>query len=374
MAGKKNTSKPLVWLVCRELGYVNRGFEQYTLGLVRLLQQHNSFSITVAGGGALSDTGFSYFKVPLGRFLPFRKNFRWQQRLFVLAMAPSILLYQPRLLYVGEYGVYTLLWHLRRLLKLKYSLTLYTGGQAVPASRVFHPLLDYVHHVTPAYWEKCVHLPANRQFVLPHFVNNDFVYNEKVQHEIRQLAGNKKIVLSVGLIDRTVKQMDKLIEAISIDTDKWFPVLLGQTNYETPEVISLLNKKFGKGGYLTDTIPHQQLGNWYAAADVFVCCSPNESFGLAMLEAVYHGLPCVVHDFFETRWVLKAFARRVNVNDPQMLLDAIQTAVDTDDAVKQKTRTNFVEQNYSLKAIGAAYHQSFERMVKNEVFTASVNY
>lgn len=39
--------------------------------------------------------------------------------------------------------------------------------------------------------------------------------------------------------------------------------------------------------------PHNQIGDWYAAADIFAWCSPVETQGLVFVEAMSMGLPCI---------------------------------------------------------------------------------
>jgi glycosyltransferase involved in cell wall biosynthesis len=47
--------------------------------------------------------------------------------------------------------------------------------------------------------------------------------------------------------------------------------------------------------------PHAQIGDWYAAADLFTFSSPNETQGLALVEAMLAGLPCIAADYVHSR-------------------------------------------------------------------------
>ncbi len=43
----------------------------------------------------------------------------------------------------------------------------------------------------------------------------------------------------------------------------------------------------------TGRLPHEEIADWYAASDVFILASPHETQGLALVEAMQAGLPCV---------------------------------------------------------------------------------
>ena len=92
--------------------------------------------------------------------------FLWEQRSFFAGMLPTLLRTKPAAIYLGEYQLYCYLYKLRAALGLSYSLVLYTGGQAIPG--LFDPSRDFIHHVTDAYLPQCQHLPAKRQWLLPH--------------------------------------------------------------------------------------------------------------------------------------------------------------------------------------------------------------
>jgi glycosyltransferase involved in cell wall biosynthesis len=55
-------------------------------------------------------------------------------------------------------------------------------------------------------------------------------------------------------------------------------------------------------------VPHEAIGEYYRAADVFALASEKEGFGLAYVEALMHGLPIVAYDTPVTRHVLGEFA------------------------------------------------------------------
>ena len=105
-------------------------------------------------------------------------------------MLPLLLSQKPATIYLGEYRLYCYLFKIRQLFRLDFSLVLYTGGQAIPG--LFNPALDYVHHVTDVYLAECRHIPEERQFLVPHFIEADFVYDEAVMAMIKKKSSREK--------------------------------------------------------------------------------------------------------------------------------------------------------------------------------------
>ena len=283
-----------------------------------------------------------------------------------MVILPMLLYKTPAAIYLGEYRLYCWLFKMRRLLGLGYRLCLYTGGQAIPGNTVFDPDRDYLHHVTPVYLPECRHIPTHRQTVLPHFINDDFVYDPTKQQELLSQAAGKKTVLSVGLLDRQVKRMHLLIAALAKQPSAVFPVLLGEKTADTPALKAMLKEAFGEQGFIIDTLPHQALGDYYRVADLFVLCSPRESFGLAMAEALYHGVPVLCHDFAEARMIFDKRLHYVDAADETALTKAIHALLFT----SQKP-ASVQEFNFSWEKLGQQYLELFGELMSGEFCVTS---
>jgi glycosyltransferase involved in cell wall biosynthesis len=357
--------------VCTGLGRINRGFEQYIAGLAQQLRQQSSphFRLEVWTGGKWTmESVPSRHIANLHRNHPLlrhkRNAFLWEQRSFFAGMLPALLRTQPAAIYLGEYQLYCYLYKLRTALRLSYSLVLYTGGQAIPG--LFDAGRDFIHHVTDAYLPQCAHLPAHRQWLLPHFMHDDFVYDDAVIAAIQQQAEGRKIVLSVGLLDKATKQMDLLIAAVQQLKEPVYLILLGEASADTESLRQQVAAANLHHQVLMQQVPHQQLGNWYKAADVFVLCSLKESFGLAMVEALYHGLPVICRPFTESKFVLQNQACFTEMHAADALAAAIAQQLSKGTTAAQKAeRTNFVLQRYSWQALGPQYQQMLETIAGN---------
>lgn len=359
------SSSPIL-LLCTGLGRINRGFEQYIASLAtHLSAQPGLPPPEVWCGGPWTRPGVRSRRIAnlprSHRWLKGRSQaFLWEQRTFFVGMLWHLLWRRPRVIYLGEYQLYCYLYKLRSWLGLRYSLVLYTGGQAIPG--LFRPQLDFVHHITDAYLAQCTHLPAERQTVLPHFIEDDFAYDEHLIASIRQRAGHKKIVLSVGLLDKSTKAMHLLVAALAASQQPVYPVLLGASSADTAELRQLLEQHFGHHGYFMNSMLHPMLGNWYAAADLFVLCSPKESFGLALVEALWHGLPVVCRPMPETKWVLQDQAIYCAMETPWQLCTSIAQALQQNSPALQAQRRAFAQQQYSWTSLAPRYQQLFQQL------------
>lgn len=365
-----NKNRGAVILVCTGLGRVQRGFEMYIASLAQKLPHLlPGQQVEVWSGGSWRSAGVKSRKIASlgrnGRLLSKRSAaFLWEQRSFALGMLPLLLSKKQAVIYLGEYQLYCYLFKIRRLLGLKFSLVLYTGGQALPG--LFDPELDFVHHVTNRYLGECSHIPPERQFLVPHFMENDFVYDNQVTGSIRGKAGGKKIVLSVGLLDCTVKRMDLLVKSLAALPYPVYPVLLGDISADTPAIRQLLETHFGEDGFTLDRLAHRELGNWYRSADLFVLCSPKESFGLAPVEAVFNGLPVICADFPEARFVLKQFGIFAGMSSPAELARTIAAILELPfNGEQADERRDFAFEHYSWQKLQANYSSMFQQFINN---------
>jgi len=364
---------PKLFLVCTGLGIVKRGFETYISELAEKLYENKlKFKTELFSGGRYASKNITSKQL----FCISRNNRFWRKFIgvsatselelysFFFSLLLRVILQKPTAIYLGEYKLYCYLFKVRKLLRLDFSLVLYTGGQA--SSGLYDIQKDFVHHVTDIYYNDLINegYPSERQFVIPHFVNFTNQIDFKLKSEIRRMANGKKIIISVGIIDQSIKRMSSLVDILSKATDQYFPVLLGESSSETPLIIKKLENKFGKNNYFVQKVSKSDLPTYLNDADVFVLLSPKESFGLASLEALSVGLPVVCCDFKESRYVLKDAAYLVNCEDEQLVLETIKFAIATTGNIELKEkRKNFVEHNYSWRSLKSKYENMFNTIL-----------
>ena len=358
-------SEPSIVLICTGLGHLKRGFEMYIATLGEQLG-----NVEIWCGGKYNSVNIKTHTIPnINRNCLFNKlllfgnsnlAFRIEQLSFALGLIPRLVKSRPTVLYLGEYQLYCHLYKIRRLFGLKYSLVLYTGGQAIPG--LFDSKKDFVHHVTDVYLPACSHLPPDQQFLIPHFIDTNFYFDQNLSQDIRTVSAGKKIVLSVGLLDCHIKRMDFLIKALLPLKENIFPIFLGEPTDDTPIIKKMLIDNFGNDGFIMKKVEHNELGTWYRSADIFVLSSLREAFGLAMVEALYFGLPVVCNDFAEAHFVLKEHGMYLDMQNVDALTKALQLQHDENKSAQLKLeRKLFVEKNYSWGALKNQYLTMFKK-------------
>ena len=155
--------------------------------------------------------------------------------------------------------------------------------------------------------------------------------------------------------------MNYLLKSVQPLASWVFPVLLGDTSTETAAIRQQMLEAFGEDGFILDRVPHSSLGSYYRAADLFILCSPKESFGLASVEALYHGLPVICDDFPEVRFVLDDKAVFVAMRSEEILTTTIMDVLSHPaNAVEVKEKVSFVQSRYTWQSLQNAYISLFK--------------
>lgn len=338
--------KPIILLVSSGLGRINRGYENHIsmLGDALLSQQVLPFIVRVVGAKKIKNKAYGSVCtwsrnhwVLTGLKLSWKRRFQIEQASFLLGLLPMLLRRPPACIYLAEYELYCWLFKLRNFFKWRYSLVLYTGGTAVPG--LFMPDKDWVHHVTDELWQKAINmgLPENRMFIIPHFVRTDFDYDDVTIANIRRRAGKKKVVLVVGAMNTNHKRMDLAVTILGATAAEIFPVFVGDQTEEAPLVESLLSQYFGKEYILTGS-EAAGMGTYYAAADLFFSASNYESFGLAYIEAMWHGLPLVCHKHSRLFSITGSYAHGIDMDERTKAEDAWMLWLKQEDTIYPVSR------------------------------------
>ena len=73
---------------------------------------------------------------------------------------------------------------------------------------------------------------------------------------------------------------------------------------ESKGLIDNTRIKLGERLIVLQNFDRGQMPEVYALADVFVLCAKKELFGIAFLEAMACGIPCIGHRYPVTEWVI----------------------------------------------------------------------
>jgi 1,2-diacylglycerol 3-alpha-glucosyltransferase len=326
-----------VFLPCTGLGRQRRGFETFTLECADALRGDPRIALTVFAGGAVPgvparvrwnlrrDGTLSSLAAALLR----RDGYFVEQLTFFFAFLPALVLGRPDVVYFADLNLGNLCWHWRRISGQRFKLLYYNGGLTTrPFTRA-----DMVQQLTPAGLDEAIARgePRDTQVVLPHGVRVPDTLPSRITGDARRALGlpaDRSVVLAVGMLDSAIKRTDVLIREIAaLPAPRPFLCLLGADGPDAQAIRTLATHFLGDDGFVARAVPHDEIGEYYRAADVFALASLREGFGLAYVEALAHGLPIVAHDTPVTRHLLGELATLADLSRPGALGRALDDAL-----------------------------------------------
>lgn len=305
-----------VALPCSGLGRQRRGFETFTREVAQALRGDSRLQVTLYGGGgevapgerAVPNLPRTSKAARVVGAVTRRGAYFVEQASFFAAFLPHLVMSRPDIIYFADLNFGNACWHWRRLTGQRFRLLYYNGG----ATTMPYTRCDLVQQVSPEHLDAALARgeAAERMVLLPHGMAippllppRDVAACAAIRRELGVGPG-RSMLLSVGMLDATVKRMDALVDAVALLGDaRPHLVMLGERTGETPALIGRAREKLGEA-VTVDTWPRARMAEVYAAADAFALLSRREGFGLAYLEALAAGLPCVAHDTATTRFIL----------------------------------------------------------------------
>jgi glycosyltransferase involved in cell wall biosynthesis len=357
-----------VALPCTGLGRQRRGFEAFTRELHGILRVAPGIDCAVYGGGGAMEAGErAVWNAPrdsatahtLAR-LTGRGPYFIEQATFFAGFLPYLAAWRPHLVYFADLNFGNACWHWRRLTGQRFRMLFYNGGATTrPFTRC-----DWVQQLTRDQFDDAVVRgeSAERMFVLPHGfrsgpppVARDMARVSAVRRALGVPDG-RAMLLSVGMLDCSIKRMDALVDAVaSMDTARPHLVLLGQETPETPALRERVVDRLGDGACV-GTWPRERMAEVYEAADAFALLSLREGFGLAYVEALAAGLPCVAHDTPSTRDILGSHALLGDTTVPANTVALLRCALDEATTTPQRlARYRWVSERFGWDALAPRY-------------------
>jgi glycosyltransferase involved in cell wall biosynthesis len=170
------------------------------------------------------------------------------------------------------------------------------------------------------------------------------------------LPADRQLVLAVAALSFHHKRLDYLVrEVAALPPPRPHLLMLGQRETETPLLLELADSLLGRDGYTVRTVPKAEVAEYYRAADVFAHASLWEAFGLVMVEALAHGLPCVVHDGPTQRYLLDGHGVMGDLRRDGQLAALLATALEDDDMAERERRRRYTRARFSWERLAPRY-------------------
>jgi 1,2-diacylglycerol 3-alpha-glucosyltransferase len=362
-----------VYLVCTGVGIMNRGIETFARECFDGLKGTDGLQIELfKGAGSEKSDEHVLWNLPrnsntanfLGKCIR-RNGYVVEQLTSFLPFVRHIQKGKPDIIFSSDSNLVFQLYHWRQQIGVPYRLLFSNGGPCAP------PFIrrDQVQQVAPFYRDIALKAgePASKHSLVPYGINVPDglpLVDPQARSQMQAKLGlplDRPIVLSVGWISAKHKRMDYTInEVASLPEPRPYLVMLGHIDENSQAIIDLARRQLGEGGFTAVSVPYEKVIEYYQAADIFVLGSLQEGFGRVYLEALIHGLPCIVNDHPVMRYVLGTEGTFADLSQPGSMTQAILNILQqpqTPEVMIQ--RREYVRKCFSWKSLVPAYMQMF---------------
>ena len=364
-------SRVRIFMVSSGLGHVLRGFEAFFQDCYDALSKFDETSIWLfKGNGATKGQETRIFNlnrnsriaVNLGALVG-RSGYFIEQLTFFIFLIPYIIKVRPDLIYVADVVLANLLRFPR--LFCNFKIILHNGG---PTSTQLFSRWEHIHQLSPEHLSIAVNdsISKSKQTLLPAGIkipSTLFLLKREERRSLRKslnLPIERRVILSVGAINKSRKRMDYLIkEVASLPDPRPYLLILGAREAESEALIHMGHTLL-PGGFDVRSVPKNEVAAYYQTADIFALSSINEGFGLAYVEALSHGLPCLAHDYPTARFVLGEMGLYGNFLRDGELARLIAGITPADfEYDKAMARHAWAYEHYSWDRLGPKYIEMF---------------
>lgn len=361
-------------LLCSGLGHIRRGHEVFARDLFDLLKPDLDITL-FKGGGQVAERELVVPNLP--RNSPALAGVhalaspKWmtaaqeQERLhaegesFMWGALPALLSGDYDIVHTLEREVCSALW-VHRHLFARTPRILWSNGGAIPARQ--QPPCDFVQEHTAANLSQS---QRGKAFMIPHGVDTsrfrpDVVSSYRQRHGIPPDAF---VVITVGSICYWHKRTDHVIREVAAVPDTWL-LVVGQETADTP-AIRALGHELMPGRIVFDSLPHADLPQAYAAADVFTLGSLHETFGIVYIEAMAMGLPVLCTHHANQQQIVQRGAF-IDMQAPGALAAELRSRSRPQWRALGQEGLNVVRRDYDLRALARQYQAAYARIATSQ--------
>lgn len=228
-----------------------------------------------------------------------------------------------------------------------------------------------VHFTSEAEWEEARALNLSlRGVVVPLAAQAGGQGNAQILLRDHPLLRGRQIVLFLSRLDpkKNVENLLKAFAAVAAQRNDLALVIAGNGLPDYVRSLKTLARELGIEPHMVwlGHVEGAQKDAAFAAADLFVLPSLSENFGIAAVEAMQHGLPCVLGQGVSIAMQVQDVGAGIAVSpDPEAISRALQELLSDGGRRKEmgeKART-FALQEYSTKAMTDRLIELYERIV-----------
>lgn len=365
---------PKIALVSIGIGRTRRGFERYFSDLFGVLREELDITLYKSDGARSSRE-----RVPLllrhttaiARALPFGKvaegaayeKYKHDCVGFGLSLLPELLRNDFDIVHVIDYPLAKVLVHLQRACRLR-AQQLFTNGCCMPPQ--YYPRSAHIHHVAQPMYQDALakDIPETRLTLVPCGIHTQRFGTSASRQGLRKkyaISDSTFVILAVTAVKRMHKRVDHIIEEVSqLDGD----VLLWiDGNPEDPTIPELAREKLGPKCRITH-VPSSDVPELYRVADLMVHPALEESFGLAIVEALSTGLMVLTHNSPHFEWLVQDRECLVDMSTPGRLTARLRELVGRSGDLSRGTqaRAARVRQRFDWRSLIPGYIAMYRKV------------
>ena len=374
-----------IFFSCSGIGIIDRGIETFFREAFDGLRGTDGLDITLCkGSGEEKSDEHVLWNVPrtgrtarlLGACIR-RNSYVAEQLSTFPSMVRAICKHRPDIIFYSDSNLGFQLFRWRKQIGVPFRLLFSNGG-------VCHPPFDrtdYVHQVAPFYIKEALDAGerADRHRMVPYGISvpdgapdQDENSRRESRRKLR-LPGDRPIIFSVGWISAKQKRMDYVVREVARlvsevrdrelgvrDEAVPYLVMLGAMDKESAAIMALAREKLGEENFTARSVSHDQVPDFYRAADLFTLAALQEGFGRVFLEALMHGLPVIAHDHPVMRFVLGSEGTFGDLSKPGVLAALIREELGREDSEADAIRRReTVRQRFSWSVLAPQYREMF---------------
>jgi 1,2-diacylglycerol 3-alpha-glucosyltransferase len=258
------------------------------------------------------------------------------------------------------------IYHLGKIWKGIPKLLFSNGG---PTSPEHYIRFDHVQQLTPFYHEQGVKggYSPQQMSLVPYGIDTK-KFSPKTESNFRRtynIPENAFLVLSVGTINKKHKRMHWTINEVAKLKEKPYLMIIGEEDEESNEIKKLGTELLGSNTKFLK-LNHDEMPNAYNASDIFVSASLIEGLANVFLEAMASGLPVIVHDYPNQKWIIGEGGLKVNMEKDGELASTISSLMknkDETDNLGKKARKR-AEKTFSWDVLIPKYIEMYKKVLE----------
>ena len=369
-----------VLVVCHTLGEFNRGFEQSFTQLRDAFVGDEEFEIILVGGRFFDE---SYHSIPNIRYfhrsslivrlfekLPKIRKYSVESLSFGFGLFLNLNKLNPDIVVFSHPHVAPPLKVFRRFAsQCRYILLFSNGG---PSDLWYYEKwVDYTHFKAPWVLHEALNngYCSESSFLIPNgftFHSSAEARRPKNSPETPLIDKSRKTILSVAALCAEHKRMDFLISSIRplLESGKYQMLCLGAESRTSAKLRQQFADLLDSGCLVFATLPQQEVTFYLEAADVFINGSLSEGFGRAIVEAMAHSVPVILHDTRDFRWLTGDAAHFIDMQSPTAVRSAIEQLVECPPSNKELLRAaEGVRVRFSWSHLKSEYRSMFRQIL-----------